>query len=152
MSARGGPCLVCAKRTMQMHRYDSSPKIGCLRFIKKMAWRSHDRPLIGTIFRLPDDPSLVRGVTFTILPEGRKLRVPVMHRQDVRAQNEAHTQNESHDIVQALQDIIQGRKPVPGRARLDHQGHGQSEGDAAHVTEFKDYPAHLSSNLFPDRR
>ena len=87
--------------------------------------------MVGTIYRLPDDIQLQRGITFTILPDGQSMRVPVMHRQEVRAQNETHTQNEQHDMVQALQDILQGKKPMPGRARFNRQG--QAHGNRVEV-------------------
>ena len=109
-------------------------------FDKKMQ-RSWDRPRTGTIYRMPDDPSRVlskprpgrlymqpvrepvRGVTFTIMPDGKHMRVPVMNRQVVRAANQGHAGNESTDILKALQDIIKGRKPVGDRPRYD--GHGR---------------------------
>ena len=87
-----------------------------------MAHRSWDRPRPGTIFRLPDIPSLVRGVTFTIMPDGKHMRVPTMNRQIVKAQNQQHSDNESGDIMQALQDILKGKKPVDDRARFDNVG------------------------------
>ena len=94
-------------------------------------WRSWDRPRVGTIFRLPDIKALQRGVTFTILPDGRSMRVPAMNRLEVRAQNEAHVNDESADIMQALQNLIQGRKPQPGEAR--HDGMGRAHGHRRHV-------------------
>ena len=90
--------------------------------IKKEMHRSWDRPRPGTIFRLPDIPSLVRGVTFTIMPDGKHQRVPTMNRQVVKAQNQQHADSESGDVMQALQDILQGKKPVDDRARFDHVG------------------------------
>ena len=90
--------------------------------LKEMAHRSWDRPRPGTIFRLPDIPSLVRGVTFTIMPDGKHMRVPTMNRLVVKAQNQQHADTESGDIMQALQDILKGKKPVDDRARFDHVG------------------------------
>ena len=78
--------------------------------------------MVGTIFRLPDQRELQRGYTFTILPDGRGLRVPAMSRQTVRAQSDSHQEDSNHDIMQALQDILKGKKPVPGQARLDMRG------------------------------
>ena len=85
-------------------------------------WRSYDRPMPGSIFRLPDIISLQRGITYTILPDGRRLRVPAMTRLDVRAAAENHTDNQGHDMVQALTDILSGKKPVPGRSRINNRG------------------------------
>ena len=87
-----------------------------------MAWRSWDRPMVGTIFKLPDQTYLQRGVTFTILPDGRPLRVPAMHRQTVRSQSESHREDEGHDLVQALENILKGKAPVEGKARFNKHG------------------------------
>lgn len=92
-----------------------------------MSWRSWDRPRTGTIYRLPDDMHLQRGITFTIMPDGRSLRVPAMSRMQVRADSQSHEENGDHDVMQALTDILQGKKPVPGRAR--HNRRGQAVGN-----------------------
>ena len=76
----------------------------------------------GSIYRLPDILSLQRGITYTILPDGKRLRVPAMSRLEVRAAAENHTDKEGHDMMQALQDILAGKKPVEGRARHNHRG------------------------------
>ncbi len=81
----------------------------------------------GTIFRLPDDPHLQRGITYTILPDGKSLRVPDMHRMNVRAAADSHEADQHTEIMQALTDILQGKKPVPGRARYNK--HGQAHGN-----------------------
>jgi len=76
----------------------------------------------GTIFRLPDDMQLQRGITFTILPDGRSLRVPAMSRMQVRAESQSHDQDQGKGMMEALQDILKGRKPVPGRLRHNRRG------------------------------
>ena len=81
----------------------------------------------GTIFRLPDDPSLQRGITYTILPDGRNLKVPAMSRLSVRSKANSHGNDEHADIVQALSDMLEGKKPVKGRAR--YNAHGQAHGN-----------------------
>ena len=78
--------------------------------------------MIGTIFRLPDEKTLQRGFTFTILPDGRSLRVPSMSKLEVRALSQSHEQDGDHDMMQALQDILMGKKPVDGRARMNRAG------------------------------
>ena len=45
-----------------------------------------------------------------------------MNRLVVKAQNQQHADTESGDIMQALQDILKGKKPVDDRARFDHVG------------------------------
>ena len=83
--------------------------------------------MVGTIFRLPDDRFLQRGVTFTIMPDGRSLRVPAMSRLSVRADSQSHEENGDHDIMEALQNILKGKKPVAGKAR--HNQLGQAFGN-----------------------
>ena len=85
--------------------------------------------MTGTIFRLPDDIQLQRGVTFTILPDGRSLRVPAMNRLTVRSESQSHDENDNHDYLQALQDILKGKKPVRGRARFMPGGLGRAGGN-----------------------
>jgi hypothetical protein len=76
----------------------------------------------GTIYRMLDDRSLQRGITYTIMPDGKSLRVPAMSKLDVRASAESHQDNEQGSIVQALSDILKGKKPVEGRARFNRKG------------------------------
>ena len=85
-------------------------------------WRSWDRPRVGSIYRLPDDLSLQRGITYTIMPDGKSLRVPAMNRLVVRSQAESHTEDEGRGIVQALQNLIAGKKPLKGQARFNRRG------------------------------
>ena len=56
----------------------------------------------GTIFRLPDQLSLQRGITYTIMPDGRSLRVPVRNKLQVRADSQSHEEDGDHDIVQFI--------------------------------------------------
>ena len=99
-----------------------------------MSWRSWDRPIVGTIFRLPDIPSLQRGVTFTILPDGSRMRVPVMNRMDVRAHSEKHANGEEDQIMKALHNLMHGKKPMShiahGRQGVEHQRFAQHGGSA----------------------
>ena len=60
----------------------------------------------GTIYRLPDDLTLQRGITYTFLPDGRALRVPSMNRMSVRAAAQGHQENEDSDVVEALTQLI----------------------------------------------
>ena len=45
-----------------------------------------------------------------------------MNRLVVRSQAQSHDDNEGSDIVQALQDMLRGKKPVKGRARMNKHG------------------------------
>ena len=92
---------------------------------KAMSWRSHDRPMPGSIYRLQDDRRLQRGITYTIMPDGKGLRVPANTRLGVRAAAESHERDQHADIMQALTDILKGkvqparqgaRQPCPDRS------------------------------------
>jgi hypothetical protein len=100
----------------------AGPKIETSHNQKTMSWRSWDRPIVGTIFRLPDIPSLQRGVTFTILPDGSRMRVPVMNRMDVKAHSEKHAGGEENQIMQALHNLMHGKKPMGGEGARDAWG------------------------------
>ena len=78
--------------------------------------------MVGYFTRMLDDRSLVRGVTYTIMPDGKSLRVPAMNRLVVRSQAESHTEDEGRSIVQALQNLIAGKKPLKGQARFNRHG------------------------------
>ena len=92
--------------------------------------------MTGTIFRLPDDMQLQRGITFTILPDGRSLRVPSMNRLQVRADSQSHEEDGDHDAIQALTDMLRGKKPVPGRARHGNRVEGHRGGIRAAPVPF----------------
>ena len=93
---------------------------------RPVIWRSADHPMPGTIYRLPDDMSLQRGITYTFLPDGRSLRVPAMNRLDVRAAAQSHQDGEDGDIMQALQQILSGKR---GKATFDDQGRARRPAD-----------------------
>ena len=85
-------------------------------------WRFSDNPRPGTIYRLPDDLTLQRGITYTFLPDGRSIRVPAMNRLEVRAAAQGHQENEDTDIVEALQQLLSGKRPTAGKAAFDGVG------------------------------
>ena len=93
-----------------------------------MAFRSWDRPMPGTIFRMIDDMSLQRGITYTILPDGRSLRVPAMARINVRAHADSHAEDDGQDMVRQLTRILEGKKPSRDRSRDQHGARGQRQG------------------------
>jgi hypothetical protein len=98
----------------------------------------------GTIFRLPDDTTLQRGVTFTILPDGRSLRVPAMSRLSVRAASQSHEEDGGRDVMQALKDMLKGKKVAPdGKNRRHSQqrlpGGGRQGLRQARVRETLDH-------------
>ena len=74
-------------------------------------WRFFDQPLRGWVYRTPDDLSLQRGITFTILPDGRRLRVPRMQKvyRD-NTENDVHDDQYGADMARLLADMLGGRK------------------------------------------
>jgi hypothetical protein len=70
----------------------------------------------GTILRLPDDRRLVRGHTYTILPNGRMVKVPAALKQKVSAPAEVHDQEEGAEIMDVLKALMEGRKLDPGNS------------------------------------
>jgi hypothetical protein len=61
-----------------------------------------------------------------------------MTRLTVRANAESHRGKEGDDIMQALQDLLAGKKPVDGRARFNRRG--QARGNQ--VVDRPDIRAH----------
>ena len=64
----------------------------------------------GSILTLPDDLRLVRGHTYTILPNGRMVKVPPALKQKVSAPAEVHDQEEGSEIMDVLRSLMEGRK------------------------------------------
>ena len=84
-------------------------------------WRFYDRPMPGSIYRLPDDRTLQRGITYTFLPDGKAIRVPAMNRMQVRAESQGHQEGEDDDIMQTLTKLLSGKKdPKQYRNRRPH--------------------------------
>ena len=98
-----------------LHRYSFFAKNGAV------SQRFYDTPRTGTITKLPDITSLQRGVTYTIMPDGHHMQVPANSRLEVRASAESHDDNEHKDMIQALQHILKGKKPIPGQPRINNQ-------------------------------
>ena len=71
----------------------------------------------GSIYRLPDDLTLQRGITYTFLPDGKRIRVPAMNRMQVRAESQGHQEGEDADVMQALTALLSGKKKAPRQRR-----------------------------------
>jgi len=67
----------------------------------------------GAIWRLPDDERLQRGYTYTILPDGRMVKVPASLKQKVHAPSQVHEQKHGSEMVELLKSLMEGRK-LPG--------------------------------------
>ena len=101
--------------------------------------------MTGTIFRLPDDMQLQRGITYTILPDDRMMQVPAMNRMEVRAASQGHQEDENHDMMEALQQLLQGKKPVQGKARFNRRGQAHGARVQAHHGVVRGAPAPLQA-------
>ena len=73
-------------------------------------WRYADRPRSGTIYDLPDDLTLQRGITYTFLPDGKAIRVPAMNRLNVRAAAQGHQEDEDGDMKTSHWEL---KEPCP---------------------------------------
>ena len=85
----------------------------------------------GSIYRLPDDRTLQRGITYTFLPDGRRIRVPAMNRMEVRAESQGHQEGEDGDIMQKLTRLLSGKKDPSRNRRRGVRGGGRIPGQRA---------------------
>jgi len=80
------------------------------------AWRYFDYPIVGSIFRLPDIKSLVRGPTIVRLRTGREVRVPASNPKRVSAPAQQHDSVDANFHLQALTNMLHGRRgKAPGK-------------------------------------
>ena len=71
-------------------------------------YRYCDYPRPGSIYRLPDIPTLVRGPTLVLLPSGKEITVPRMAKNDVVAPAEIHAATEG---TKKLEELLNGLNP-----------------------------------------
>jgi len=107
----------------KMSRFAPTPTVDPSRM--PVSWRFMDHPMPGTIFRLPDDLTLQRGITYTFLPDGRRIQVPSMNRLEVRASAQGHQDDEDADIAEALQQLLTGKR---GKASFNKMGRAERVG------------------------
>ena len=98
-------------------------------------WRYADQPRTGTIYDLPDDLTLQRGITYTFLPDGKAIRVPAMNRLNVRAAAQGHQEDEDGDIVKALQQLLTGKRATGNKPSFDKQGRVRRPADRGRIDE-----------------
>ena len=70
-------------------------------------WRFYDHPRPGSIYRLPDIKSLTRGVTYTFLPNGKRMTVPAQMKNNVKLHS--HAQVEGQGLAEALKKLLSGK-------------------------------------------
>ena len=74
------------------------------------AHRYFDYPRPGSIYTLPDIPSLVRGPTVVLLPSGKEIKVPAQMKQMVASPAETHDMNESGTKLRDLMKILNAKQ------------------------------------------
>ena len=75
-----------------------------------MSWRFYDYPRPGSIYRLPDIPSLVRGPTLVRLPSGRDIQVPAQFKQEVVVPGHVHENAAGKGSMQELLNMLTGKR------------------------------------------
>ena len=72
-----------------------------------------------------------------------------MNRLQVQADAEGHSHDKGHDIMQALGDILAGKKPVDGRARMNRQGVAHGNRIPIGHAPVRGAPARIEGGLRP---
>ena len=75
-----------------------------------LAWRWCDHPRPGSIFRLADIPTLVRGPTFVLLPSGEEIQVPRMARREIQAKADVHAAMSGTGKLEELLKMLAGKQ------------------------------------------
>ena len=76
------------------------------------AWRFIDYPRPGSIYTMPDIPSLVRGPTIVRLDNGHDIEVPPNFKQDVKSMAQTHDMEDGDQLLKQLTAMLSG-KQVP---------------------------------------
>ena len=75
-----------------------------------MAYRYYDYPMPGSIYRLPDIPSLVRGPTYVKLPSGRDIEVPAQMKTHAAVPWQVHDNNKAKTSLDDLMKLLSGKR------------------------------------------
>ena len=79
--------------------------------------RFYDYPMRGSIYRLPDDPRLIRGPTLVKMDDGKDIRVPANFKADIKSGAQTHDDKANDGVMQQLMQMMQGRKPTGPKAQ-----------------------------------
>ena len=74
------------------------------------AHRYFDYPRPGSIYTLPDIPSLVRGPTVVLMPSGKEIQVPAQMKQMVASPAEVHDVKDGKDKMQELIKLLSAKQ------------------------------------------
>jgi len=75
-----------------------------------MAYRYYDYPIVGSIYRMPDIRSLVRGPTIVRLRTGVEVRVPATHPKHTTVPAQVHDTRDSQSEMASLMAMISGKR------------------------------------------
>ena len=81
-----------------------------------LSYRFYDYPRTGSIYRLPDIPSLVRGPTYVKMPSGKDMQVPAQMKHDVQVPAQGHEDQKAKVGMQELINMLQGKRGVQAPA------------------------------------
>ena len=74
------------------------------------AHRYFDYPRPGSIYTLPDIPSLVRGPTLVMMPSGKEIRVPDQMKQMVASPAETHDVKDGQGKMQEMLKLLTAKQ------------------------------------------
>ena len=97
------------------------------------AHRYFDYPRTGSIYTLPDIPSLVRGPTVVLLPSGKEIKVPAQMKQMVASTAETHDAKDSGSKMQELLKLLTAKQGPSAPS-------GYKIGRAGAYQQAKDHP------------
>ena len=75
-----------------------------------MSYRFYDYPRPGSIYRLPDNPRLVRGPTYVKLPSGQDIQVSAQMKRDVVAPGQVHENGGAKNSMEQLLNLLGGKR------------------------------------------
>lgn len=75
-----------------------------------MSYRFYDYPRPGSIYRLPDITSLVRGPTYVKMPSGKDMQVPAQMKHEVVAPGQVHENESAKGGLKELLNMLQGQR------------------------------------------
>ena len=78
------------------------------------AYRFIDYPMPGSIYTMPDIPSLVRGPTIVRLDNGHDIQVPANFKQDVKSHAQQHDMDDGDQMLKQLSAMLSGKKIPEG--------------------------------------
>ena len=82
------------------------------------AYRFIDYPMPGSIYTMPDIPSLFRGPTIVRLDNGHDMEVPANFKQDVKSKAQTHDMEDGDSLLKQLSAMLSGKKVPEGPSAM----------------------------------